>query len=73
MPAMGVSSWANEGKAAQLMAEKTPKGVILKSFDWVLYPVLVTVTVMTHSVTPLKESVSLASVQVQSPDFFAIV
>ena len=69
---MGVSSWADEGKAAQLIVEKTPKGVILKSFDWVLYPVLVAVTVRTHSVIPLKESVLDELFQVQAPDFFAI-
>ena len=38
MPTMGVSSWAVEAeKAVQLMAEKTPLGVVLKSLDWVLY------------------------------------
>ena len=36
----------------------TPKGVMLKSLDWVLYAVFVAVTVMIHSVIPLKESVS---------------
>ena len=48
------SSWAEVGKSGQLMAEKTPKGVILKSFDLDTYPVLTAVAVRTHSVIPRK-------------------
>ena len=46
---------------------------MLKSLDWVLYAVFMAVTVRIHSDGPLKERVSVASFQVQSPDFFAVV
>ena len=57
-----------KGKQVQLMAEKTPRGVILKSFDLDTYPVLTAVAVRTHSVIPVKERVSVLSSQAQSPD-----
>ena len=58
------------------MEVNTPKGVILKSFDLDTYPVLIAVAVRTHSVIPVNERVSVASVysrrifpSKQSPDF----